>query len=104
MNPHPLPNGVGVTIKPSGDVYFYGIDNKLLANIHSDTVDMEFFKNIVRNNDFIKTLYTTPFLDLINIFSKNEDVKKLINDVNNPYWVIKELLAHDKSLLQRIAS
>ena len=102
INPNPLLNGMGITIKPNGDIYFYGIDSNLLGNIHSDTLDIYFFKNIVLENKLIHTLYTVPFMKLMDKISINEDVEKLIKDANNPYWIIKEIISYDKSLLNKM--
>ncbi|OHD95401.1 MAG: hypothetical protein A2019_04450 [Sulfurimonas sp. GWF2_37_8] len=102
VNPKALLNGMGITIKPNGDIYFYGIDCNLLANINSDTVDIDFFKNIVLRDKLINTLYTIPFMQLMDKISINEDVKKLIKDVNNPYWIIKEIMFYEKSLLNKM--
>ena len=102
INPKPLLNGMGITIKPNGDIYFYGIDSNLLGNVHSDTLDIDFFKNIVLENKLIHTLYTIPFMKLMDKISINEDVEKLIKDANNPYWIIKEIISYDKSLLNKM--
>ena len=40
INPEPLLNGMGITIKPNGDVYFYGIESHLLGNIHIDNLNI----------------------------------------------------------------
>jgi len=102
INPEPLLNGMGITIKPNGDIYFYGIDSNLLANIHSNTLDIDFFKNIILENKLINALYTIPFMKLIDKISINEDVEKLIKNANNPYWIIKEIISYDKSLLNKM--
>jgi len=102
INPKPLLNGMGITIKPNGDIYFYGIDSEILANIHIDTLDIEFFKKIIDTNKLINVLYTIPFLKLIDKISINEKVKKLIHNANNPYWIIKEIMIYDKLLLNKM--
>ena len=102
VNPKALLNGMGITIKPNGDIYFYGIDCNLLANINFNTLDIDFFKNIVLRDKLINTLYTIPFMQLMDKISINEDVKKLIKDANNPYWIIKEVMFYDKSLLNKM--
>ena len=102
INPNPLANGMGITIKPNGDIYFYGIDFKLLGNIHNDTLDIDFFKNIVKNDKLIYALYTIPFMQLMDNISINDDILKLIRDTNNPYWIIKEILSYDRTLLNKM--
>lgn len=98
----PLNNGMGITIKPNGDVFFYGIDNILLANIHNEYVDISFFKSIVRNNHIIKKFYSIPFLEIMSDISINKDIEMLIEKVNNPYWIIKELMKEHNYILDKI--
>lgn len=100
----PLLNGMGITVKPNGDVFFYGIDNYLLANIHNKEVNIDFFKNIIKNNSFIKKFYTIPFLEIMNEISKTKKIKDLIVKVNNPYWIIKELMKNDQNVLDGLES
>ena len=95
---------MGITIKPNGDVYFYGIDSKILANIHFDTLDINFFKEIVKTDKLINTLYTIPFMNHMDKISINDDIEKLINNANNPYWVIKEIMSYDETLLDKIVN
>ncbi len=102
INPEPLLNGMGITIKPNGDVYFYGIESHLLGNIHIDNLNIDYFKNKIFTNQLIKTLYTKPFMELMNHISTNIEIRKLINDTNNPYWIIKEIVKYDKSLLNKL--
>jgi hypothetical protein len=102
INKKPSSNGLGITIKPNGDVYFYGIDNNKLANIHIDDLDIEFFKEIVKNDRLVNTLYTKPFMNLMDKISINDDIKQLIRNANNPYWVIKEIMHYDKFLLNKM--
>lgn len=102
MNKYPLVNGMDITLKPNGDVYFYGIDSNCLANIHTDILDIDFLKNIINTNVLIKTLHTVPFLKLMDKISENKEVKTLIERANNPYWVIKEILKYDKFLLKKL--
>jgi len=102
MNKFPLPNGMDITIKPNGNVYFYGIDSHLLANINIDILSIDFFKKIINTNILIKTLHTVPFLNLMDRISINKEIVALIENANNPYWVIKEILKYDKNLLNKI--
>jgi len=103
INKAPLSNGMGITIKPDGSVFFYGIESSLLGNIHSDILSINYFKNIVRDNKLINILYTKPFMDIMDEISENVKVKKLINEVNNPYWIIKEIMKYDETILEKIA-
>ena len=100
----PLLNGMGITVKPNGDVFFYGIDNYLLANIHNKEINIDFFKAIVKNNSFIKKFYTIPFLEIMNEISKTKEIEDLIIKVNNPYWIIKELMKENQYILDGLGS
>ena len=95
LNKSPQVNGVDLTIKPDGDVFFYGIENKCLGNVHSDHIRWE---NLVRHVDetpLLRTLYTQPFSDLINVLSDDKRALSLIQRINNPYWLIKEMAHYD---------
>jgi MoaA/NifB/PqqE/SkfB family radical SAM enzyme len=102
LNKYPLPNGLDITIKPNGNLYFYGIEIDSIANIHSDYLDINLLKEIANNNKLIKKLYSTPFLDIIKILSENDEAEKLIRETNNPYWIIKEIFHYNKFLLDEI--
>jgi hypothetical protein len=102
VNKKPLEKGMGITIKPNGDIYFYGIDCTKLANIHQDNIDIDYFKEFIQNDKLIYTLYTIPFMKLMNKISINNEIIKLIEETNNPYWIIKELINYDKSLLEKL--
>ena len=99
-----LLNGMGITVKPNGDVFFYGIDNYLLANIHNKEINIDFFKAIVKNNSFIKKFYTIPFLEIMNEITKTKEIEDLIIKVNNPYWIIKELMKENQYILDGLGS
>jgi hypothetical protein len=103
LNGEGLPNGMDITIKPSGEIFFYGIESLNLANILKDDVDIEFFKNIIRDNKMVNTLYSKPFMEVMGNLNSDDSVKKLIRQTNNPYWIIKELNAFDENLLNKIS-
>lgn len=104
MTKKPSLNGMGITIKPDGNVFFYGIDNILLSNIHNDNIDIDFFKYIIKTNHFIGKFYTMPFLEIMDRISEDNEVKTLIEKVNNPYWIIKELMKKHQNILDKIAN
>lgn len=87
-------NGMDVTVKPNGDVYLYGIENHHLGNIHQDRIDWLFLANHVRENKFIRTLYTQPLTDLLAQIENTELLSSIVTRVNNPYWLVKELSTH----------
>lgn len=102
INKKPLNNGMDITIKPNGDIFFYGIENIRLGNIHSDDVTLDLLSEKLKSNHFFRTLYTTPFIEIIDQLSTNPDVKKIIEKTNNPYWIIKEIFNYDKDFLYKI--
>ncbi|MEY8200145.1 MAG: radical SAM protein [Colwellia sp.] len=95
MNKSPQNNGMDVTVKPSGDVYFYGIENIKLGNINSDTLTWESLGILANDTPLIKSLYTKPFVQLIEKIKDSDAVSKLIEKANNPYWVVKDLAKHE---------
>lgn len=104
LNKAPFENGMDVTIKPSGDVYFYGIENILIGNIHSDQFSWGLLANYVAEIPLIYNLYTEPFMDLIGNLSDDDVAQTLIRKVNNPYWLIKELANYDGLLDQMLST
>lgn len=94
LNKHPQANGMDVTIKPNGNVYLYGIENKLLGNIHVDQIDWQQLVTHVRETPLIRTLYTQPLFELLLRVENAEQLRAIVAKVNNPYWLIKELSSH----------
>ena len=74
------------------------------ANIHNKEINIDFFKAIVKNNSFIKKFYTIPFLEIMNEISKTKEIEDLIIKVNNPYWIIKELMKENQYILDGLGS
>ena len=95
-------NGLDITIKPNGNVFFYGIECVDLGNIYNDTISIDFLIQKVNDEPLIKALYSTPFTDLLDKISMHKHVEEIVKKVNNPYWVIKEIHKHDSCLLDGI--
>ena len=55
-------NGMDVTIKPDGSIFFYGIENIKLGNINLDDIDWGDLEDHVKNNKLINNLYRIPFI------------------------------------------
>lgn len=102
LNKFPQVNGMDLTVKPNGDVFFYGIENERLGNIHFDRICWEDLARHVSETPLVRALYTRPFMDLINDSSKDQLVQSLIKKVNNPYWLVKEMANYDGLLEQMI--
>lgn len=101
LNKSPQVNGIDLTIKPNGDMFFYGIENERLGNIHIDRICWEYLAQHVRETPLVKALYTQPFSDLLSQLADDRHAQHIIKKVNNPYWLIKEIANHD-GLLERM--
>lgn len=95
-------NGMDVTIKPDGSVFFYGIENINLGNLNLDSITWEYLEYHVENNKLINNLYRIPFIDLIESMKDNVVLNEIIKKNNNPYWVMKELETYPE-ILKEIA-
>src|SRR5690606_34812238 len=96
-------NGMDVTIKPDGSVYFYGIENIKLGNLNLDDISWGNLEHHVKNNKLINNLYRIPFIDLMEPMKDNTILNEIIKRNNNPYWVLKELEKYP-DILKEIAS
>lgn len=103
INKAPLDNGLDVTIKPNGDVFFYGIENKSLGNFHMDEIDWEQLSQHVAQTPLLFALYTRSFTDLVGQLEDDELTQSILTKVNNPYWVVKAMAHHDGLLEKMIA-
>lgn len=104
MNKRPLSNGVDLTVKPSGDVYLYGIENQCLGNIYVDHLSWEYLTAYVRDTPLVHALYTKPLTHLLENFDDKELVQRLLVKANNPYWLVKEFMKHDGLVEQLVSS
>ena len=104
LNRAPMPNGMDITVKPNGDVHFYGAENILLGNIHSDVLSLELLAERLRSEPFLRALHTIPLRDILRMLSVDEAVGSLICKTNNPYWVFKRLVKDHPHLLEQVAS
>ena len=103
INKAPQENGLDVTIKPNGDVFFYGIENKRIGNIHVDEIVWEQLSQHAEETPLIRALYTRSFIDLIDQLKDDKLTQSILATVNNPYWVVKAMARHDGLLEKMIA-
>lgn len=94
LNKPPQANGLDVTVKPSGDIYLYGIENQHLGNIHFDLVDWKLLVAHVRETPLARALYTQPLTKLLARLENTDLLRSIIAKTNNPYWLVKELAGH----------
>ena len=104
LNRSPIPNGMDITVKPNGDVHFYGAENILLGNIHSDVLSLELLAERLRSEPFLRALHTIPMREIFRKLSVDDAVGRLIKKANNPYWVFKRLIKDNPHLLEQVAS
>lgn len=97
-------NGMDVTIKPNGDVHFYGAETVALGNIHTDNLSWETLAARLRADPLARTLYTVPFVELISKIQDDPVGRNAIRRANNPYWLIKELAANQDLLNKMVAA
>lgn len=88
--------GLDITIKPDGDVYFYGIELETQGNIHQDNISIQNLKDKVHKSKLITNLYSKSFLDILHKVCDDREIKRKVELVNNPYWIIKELYLSNK--------
>ncbi|MFM0349830.1 radical SAM protein [Paraburkholderia sp. RL17-347-BIC-D] len=104
LNKAPFENGMDVTVKPNGDVFFYGIESERLGNIHDDPVSWQRLSQRAAESALVRALYTQPFMELVDRLKDDEHAQSILKRVNNPYWVIKAMARHDGMLDRMIAS
>jgi hypothetical protein len=91
--------GLDITIKPDGNIFFYGAEIESFGNVFRDEVTIEKIKGIVNTNQIIHSLYEIPFKKIM--FELNLDSKSAsrIKEINNPYWLVRELYSTNQNEL-----
>lgn len=102
LNPAPNPNGMDITVKPNGDVHFYGAENILLGNIHTERLSLEALAQRLKSDSFLLALHTIPLRDILRSLSVNDSVRTMIDKTNNPYWIFKRLSEDYPHLLEQV--
>lgn len=87
-----------ITINPNGDLVLYGLEPFILGNITREIFTYELITKRIEKNDKLKYLIQNRFYDLITAWSKNERKKSVIENVNNPFWIVRYL--YDENLLE----
>ncbi|KQV83925.1 radical SAM protein [Massilia sp. Root351] len=104
LNRFPQDNGMDVTVKPDGQVYFYGAEHIVLGNIHADRIDWRDLRQRLLDDRLLNALYSTPIVNLLDRISDKEAVRHAVARANNPYWVVKELVKVDGLLEGLVAA
>ena len=95
-------NGMDITIKSNGDLFFYGVEIYSFFNINTDNVTIKLLNKTIEKNKILKILYTKPFKEIISDLSKYPQFKKIIHSINNPYWIIKNVYKYDEDKFREI--
>jgi hypothetical protein len=95
--------GLDITIKPNGDVYFYGVELRPCTNIHDNHVDEPFLTEYALSDPFVRLFYTHPLTKLLQDAIEIEPrVRSLVESVNNPYWIVKEISQKHQHVIECI--
>lgn len=83
--------GLDITVKPDGNVYFYGIEIQNHGNIF-EKVSLDNLTRLVEVDPYVKTFYSRPLSDILaELISLNPAIDRLVGEVNNPYWIVKAI-------------
>ncbi|WP_182922449.1 SMC-Scp complex subunit ScpB [Pedobacter planticolens] len=85
------------TINPDGTVVLYGAEPFVLGNITKEVFTYELLKQRVLMNKNLTDLISARFIDLVNMWRSDSKQAELIEKVNNPFWLIRNL--HEQNLL-----
>ncbi|MCK5224913.1 hypothetical protein KAR04_09075 [Candidatus Calescamantes bacterium] len=92
--------GFDITIRPNGDVYFYGIETSIIGNVYKETIDSRLMNNFIKSESYIIKLLTIPFSEILLKLRKDLEFSSVINSTNNPYWIVKSLYKIDSTKLK----
>jgi len=91
--------GLDITINPNGEVLFYGLECEKIGNLKYDHITYQKVSNFIKNNPFYSTFIKIPLKDIIKELKKDKELASLINNVNNPYWIVRNLYENYKDKL-----
>ncbi len=94
--------GLDIVVKPDGGVFFYGAEFRPFGNVLHDNVTFDALARSVEEHVWLRTLYSRPFLTILEELTRDAEAARLIDDVNNPYWVVRSLYAWRSSLLDDV--
>ncbi|HDR1103442.1 TPA: hypothetical protein QB288_000177 [Pasteurella multocida] len=91
LNKAPIETGIDLTIKPNGDVFLYGMEVSNLGNLHFDEFNWDIIASLIKKNKVFSFLYEHRLLDVLEKNKDDNQINQIIKQVNNPYWLIKEI-------------
>jgi len=80
-----------ITINPNGDVVLYGAESFIIGNIEEEVLNCKTIRERVNSTPSLKHLVSKRFIHHIEEWNEVEETKKLIESVNNPFWVVRNL-------------
>lgn len=86
-----------ITINPNGDVVLYGAEPFVLGNVEKEILDTSLITSRIKKNKELSYLTQNKFSHLLDEWRKNSESAELIDKVNNPFWVVRNL--HKQGLL-----
>lgn len=91
--------GLDITVKPSGEVLFYGAELQSFGNIFNgnEEVSISILKRAVHTDPLLKALYSKPFREALDELSRNSEISAEIKKINNPYWIVRDIYLRYKS-------
>ncbi len=102
LRSHSEGTGLDITISMDGSVFFYGAEFAAFGNILLDEVTFEGLCTLITEHPWLKTLYTEPFKELLMGFRADAKASKIIDEANNPYWVIRCLAEKNSEMLEKV--
>jgi hypothetical protein len=80
-----------VTIRPNGDIVFYGLECEKVGNIYQDNISYNDIRRFIENDLFYRVFIGRPFRDIISALRTNKKISEMIDKINNPYWNVREI-------------
>lgn len=83
--------GFDITINPNGDVVFYGIETVIAGNIHKEIVSYAEIERTFWGSQIAQAFYMSPFSEILTALRSDKRLAAIIAEVNNPYWITRNL-------------
>ncbi|HEX7757687.1 MAG TPA: hypothetical protein VF421_20220 [Niabella sp.] len=80
-----------ITINPNGDLVLYGAEPFTIGNITKEIFSCEMIAQKIRMNEDLSELMSYRFVDLIHLWRRNKQRAILIDRINNPFWIVRNL-------------
>jgi len=94
--------GLDITIKPDGSIFFYGMEIEPLGNILKDNISIPYLKKRIQDTKLFEALYSKPLIPILMELAEDFNLRDCIEEVNNPYWVVRELYLKYQSKFDKV--